>query len=107
MSNLIKLVKLDGRYALSRWFTHRVEFSGNYRNPVYSNYWRLLKGLTEAHGAGMPLQAVPFFARDKSDQVTIWAHGTMSNGDPVIYLRDASLTDFIILRERYEKLVES
>ena len=101
MNNLMTLVKLDGRYALSKHFTHRVEFGYSWKHPTFLRYWKLVKALTEAHGAGMPLQVIEH-AIARKEPITIWAHGIMSSGDAVIYLRDASLTDFILLKERYE-----
>ena len=100
----MRLVKVDKRYAYSQYYSHRLEF-GSYGRTRFYRYWQIIKYLTESYGAGMPLDAIiPCVNAD--DPVTIWAHGTMSNGDPVVYVKDSCLTEIMLIPERFEELVK-
>ena len=102
----MKLIKLDNRYALSKHYSHRIEFDKSSRLNKYWQYWKIVKYMSESYGAGMPLISAQIAELYTLDDVTIWAHGLMSNGDPVVYLKEKSLTEFVLIPERFKQLVD-
>lgn len=93
---VIKLIKLDSRYAGSEYFTHRVEFLYSQRGSINtSRIENFLKSRNEMWDLFGPSCEVEFV--HKLDPIPDWAWlYRVKENDFYIYLKDAALSHYLL-----------
>lgn len=91
----LRLQRLDRRYTGSNRFSHRVEFSGGWKSKA-TNFVRARNWCWTVFGPSAELNRLAAFG----EETPIWAWE--SEHKTAIYLRDGSLTQFLLVKEQYE-----
>lgn len=91
----LKLTKLDRRYSGNTRFSHRVEFSGSWKSKAV-NFVRARNWCWDRFGASAELDKLYAV----SDDTPLWAWESEHN--TALYLRDTSLTQFLLIKEQFE-----
>lgn len=94
----LRLVKLDRRHKGSGLFTHRVEFVGMPRDS-WRNFCDARSYLWKNFGESMELDVISRFYRD---QIPDWAWDT-NNWHRRLYLKDKALSQFLLIKEQFER----
>lgn len=92
----LRLQRLDRRYSGSNRFSHRVEFSGGWKSKAI-NFVHARNWCWGTFGPSSELDRL--FTFDGESPIWAWE----SDGHKTaIYLRDVSLTQFLLVKEQYE-----
>ncbi len=100
MIRMPKLVKLDSRYKLKDFYTHRLEFTGWPYTLHVRMYYDMCCDLVKQFGPGV--EASILAAVDLS-QVPSWAFEFDNQNFPTIYLRDQTLTHWFLTKPLWEQ----
>lgn len=93
----LKFSKLDKRHTGHRWFSHRVSFIGNLPGKAV-NLCNARDWLWATFGPSREVKSVGFLMKEPPQ----WAWET-DYGYYRLYLTDQALTQFLLLKEKFEK----
>ena len=99
MTQKLKLTKLDKRHNGREWFTHRLEFEGDWRSRAV-NFVNARNWLQEQFGHSSELSNMHIY-----DAQPTWAWDS-EYGRRIIYLTGSALTQFILIKDQFEKDVK-
>ena len=93
----LKISKLDKRHTGNQWFTHRVAFIGQYPGKAI-NLCRAREWLWETFGPSREVRSIGYL----KNEIPQWSWET-DHSYFRIYLTDQALTQFLLLKEKFEK----
>jgi hypothetical protein len=105
----IKLSKLDRRFKGYDLFTHRVEFSVGYnqfhnRRTMFVKFVELRNHLWARFGPSVEDTLFHMLRSSDTDVPVLTPKWAWSESDLNIFLRDEALTEFLLMKEKYENI---